>query len=209
MDLETAIKESEWWYQAEQMPDRHFDPCAGVSLADHLQAVHDNLRFLRPFKGEREYFSQLRLALVRAGLDLSETADVLATVALLHDIGKTREDKDAEVEDPLTGKSARMRHPMISVVAASELLPDNLYGRDRILALIKEHDTPYSWHMQFQKAGQVPKRRSWSRLDRKIDPNEDGTGLILLSLFKFADIHGHRDVEDVPWFMEQALEPLK
>ncbi len=58
--------------------------------------------------------------------------------------------------------------------------------------------------MQFQRSGQIPKRKSWARLDRKIDPREDGMGLILLSVFKLADIDGHADVSDVPWFIDQV-----
>ncbi len=97
-----------------------------------------------------------------------------------------------------------MRHPVVSLLAALEILPDAQKGRDSVLALIEEHDTPYSWYMQFQRSGQIPKRKSWARLDRKIDSREDGTGLILLAVFKLADIDGHENVEDVTWFIEQT-----
>ena len=160
VNVETVIRESEWWRRAQEMLDRHYDP--------------------------------------------SDVAELLEPVALLHDIGKTKDDKETEGEHPITGKAVKMRHPIMGVIAAMEILPNDLAGRDTILALIEEHDTPYSWYRQFRKTGQVPKRKSWARLDRKIDPQEDGTGLVLLSVFKLADIDGHENVEDVPWFMEQA-----
>lgn len=204
MNVEKAIRSSEWWRQAQIMPDRHYDPSAGISLADHLEAVLRNLRFLLRSEGTHEYFSSLHQSFAGADLGLLDAVNFLVPVALLHDIGKTKEDKSAEGEHPLTGKAVKMRHPVVSVIAALELLPSTLAGRDTILALIDEHDTPYSWYMQFQKTGQIPKRKSWARLDRKIDSREDGTGLILLSLFKLVDIDGHENVEDVTWFFEQA-----
>ena len=41
-------------------------------------------------------------------------------------------------------------------------------------------------------------------MDRKIDARENGTGIVLLSVFKLADIDGHENVDDVLWFVEQA-----
>jgi len=119
-------------------------------------------------------------------------------------VGKTREDKHAEEVHPLTGKTVKMRHPIVSVMAALELLPGTLPRRDTILALIEKHNVPWSWYMQFRKTGQIPKPKAWARLDRRIDSQGDGTGLVLLSLFKLADVHGHRTIEDVPWFVGQA-----
>jgi len=75
-----------------------------------------------------------------------------------------------------------------------------------VLALAEEHDTPFSWYMQFRKTGQVPKRKSWARLDRKINAKEDGSGLMLLAVFKLADIDGHENIDDVIWFFKQAFE---
>ena len=204
MNVEAVIKNSKWWREAQEMPDRHYDPSAGIYLADHLEAVLRNLRFLHPSEGAHEYFSQLREALVNADLNPSAVADLLVPVALLHDLGKIREDKGAEGKHPLTRKAVKMRHPIVGVIAALELLPSTLAGHETILALIEEHETPYPWYMQFQKTGQVPGRKSWARLDRKIDSRGDGTGLVLLCVFKLADIHGHKNVKDVPWFFEQA-----
>jgi hypothetical protein len=204
MNVESAIRSSEWWRQAVEMPDRHYDLSAGVSLADHLEAVLRNLQSLHQAGERHEYFSQLNQALAGAGLVLLDAVNLLTPVALLHDIGKTKEDKSDEGEHPITGKAVKMRHPIVSVFAALELLPGGLDRRNTILALIEEHDTPYSWYMQFQKTGQIPKRKSWLRLDRKIDSREDGTGLVLLSLFKLVDVDGHENVDDVTWFFEQA-----
>lgn len=204
MDIETAIKDSEWWQRAKQMPDRHYDPDAGVSLADHLEAVFRNVRHLCSPEPAHDYFAQLRATVESTGLTYMVVSDVLTPVALLHDIGKTREDKEAEIEHPITGKSVRKRHPVVGVTAALELLPDVLDHRDTIVALVDEHDTPYSWYVQFRRSGQVPKRKSWARLDRKISPQEDGTGIMLLCLFKMADIDGHDDVQDVSWFVDKA-----
>lgn len=204
MNLETKITNSEWWRQAQKMPDRHFDPAAGVSLADHLVAVHRNLRFLCSSEPMHDYFPRLRGAIVNAGLDLAEIEEILSPVALLHDIGKTQDDKDVKIRHPLTGKVVQKRHPVVGVSAALELLPIDLKHRHKVIALIEEHNTPHGCYMQFRRNGQIPKRKSWVRLDRKIDAQGDGTGLMLLTLINFADIHGHDNVEDVSWFLDEA-----
>jgi len=206
MGAEETIKQSYWWREAQEMPDRHFDPSEGVSLSDHLEAVYRNLGLLSPGADHHDYFHQLNQALMNAALDPDEIKAILEPVALLHDIGKTREDKSAEGLHPTTGKSVRMRHPVVGVAAALDLLPEGYPERDTILALVDEHDTPFFWFMQFQKSGQIPKRKSWAKLDRKIDSREDGAGLVLLAVFKLADIGGHEEVDDAVWFFEQAFE---
>jgi hypothetical protein len=206
MNIETAIKSSGWWRQAVAMPDRHYNASAGISLADHLEAVHQNLRLLQPFEGRHEYFIQLQVAMESAVVDPAGAFALLTPVALLHDIGKAKEDKSIEGKHPLTGETVKMRHPILGVVAALELLPSHLSGRETILALIEEHDTPYSWFNQFQKTQQIPRSKSWAQLDRKIDPHEDGTGLILLSLFNLADTDGHENLSDISWLIEKVNE---
>ena len=67
MNIETEIWNSEWWRMAREMPDRHYDPSAKIYLADHLEAVARNLRFLQPSARLHEYFLQLRETLVYAG----------------------------------------------------------------------------------------------------------------------------------------------
>jgi len=76
--------------------------------------------------------------------------------------------------------------------------------RETILALVEEHDTPFSWYVNFVNSSQAPKRKSWAKLDRNIDPKEDGSGIIALAVFKLADIDGHENVADVTWFFDQA-----
>lgn len=204
MDLESKIKSSEWWRLARETPDRHYDPTEGVMLADHLLAVLGNLRAMLADAPKHDYFLHLQQVAQDAGLGRADITEVLEPVALLHDIGKTREDKQMEIEHPLTGKRVKKRHPVTGVIAAREVLPEEIAHRQTILALIDEHDTPYAWCVQFRRNGQIPKRKSWARLDRKIDSREDGTGLILLCLFKMADVDGHEGVEDVRWFIDQA-----
>ncbi len=182
---------------------------AGVTLADHLQRVYRNLHLMLSSEEiSGGYFAELRQALVKDGFDLNSLLAILEPVALLHDIGKTKEDKKADCEHPLTHKAVKMRHPIVSLIAALETLPESQEHRDTILALVEEHDTPFSWYMQFQRSGQIPGRKSWSQLDRRIEPREDGSGLVLLSIFKLADVDGHENVEDVPWFIELANSNL-
>lgn len=206
--LSAKIKFSTWWREAEAMPDRHYDPSEGVTLADHLEAVERNLSFLDSSQTTSADFPSLRKALDAIEFDVSAALRILRPVALLHDIGKVKEDKSATAEHPLTGKSVTLRHPVVGVMAAVEILPDNAPHREAILALIEEHDTPYAWYRQFQSTGQIPGRKSWAKLDRKIDPRGNGDGLILLALFKLADIDGHEDVHDVVWFLDQANRNL-
>ncbi len=204
MNIETTIKSSDWWRQAQAMQDRHYHSLPGVMLADHLEQTMRNLTSILSINNSLPFVVQLQSAMISAGLTLKWALQILAPVALLHDIGKTKEEKRVEGKHFLTGKIVKMRHAGIGVIAAQEILPSMFDGREVILALIEEHDTPYLWFIQHQKNGQIPSAKSWARLDRKIDSRADGTGLILLCLFKLADIDGHENVDDVLWFIEQA-----
>lgn len=206
--LLTTIKSSTWWREAEVMPDRHSDPSEGVTLADHLEAVERNLSFLDSSQIRSADFPTLRRALDAFEFDVAAALEILRPVALLHDIGKVKEDKSSTGEHPLTGKSVTLRHPVVGVIAAVEIIPENAPHREAVLALIEEHDTPYAWYRQFQSTGQIPGRKAWGKLDRKIDPRGNGDGLILLALFKLADIDGHNEVEDVLWYFAQANRNL-
>ena len=149
---------------------------------------------------------QLQELLAGFGLSPHDAFGILEPVALLHDIGKPVEDKNAEVPHPLTGKTVALRHPIVGVNAGIELIPEDTIRRAEILALIAEHDTPYGWYVQAQRTGQVPSRKSWGRLDAKITGERDGLGIFLLALFKLADIDGHEEVDDVVWFFANANE---
>ena len=204
MSAPEKIRQSEWWTEAQEMPDRHYDPSEGVSLADHLEAVSENLGFLVQPGEFDPFFAQLIGAMQAAGQDPALAAQILEPVALLHDIGKVREDKKATGDHPISGKQVKLRHPVMGLIAGLELLPEGLEYRDTVLALVEEHDTPFSWYMNFVNSGQAPKKKSWAKLDRSIDPKEDGSGIILLAVFKLADIDGHESVDDVSWFFDQA-----
>lgn len=92
MNIETMIKSSTWWQLARQMPDRHHDPSSGISIADHLQATHNNLRALLRPNPSHPFLVALHRALVGAGLELEGLGEMLTPVTLLHDIGKVREE---------------------------------------------------------------------------------------------------------------------
>jgi len=186
------------------MPDRHYDVSENVSLADHLDAVHGNLGFLKGLSGYHSYYGDLVGAIRALGQTAEQLLELLGPVALLHDIGKVSEDKEAKGDHPITGKPVKLRHPIVGLQAAIEILPADLPNLDSIFALVEEHDTPFSWYMNFVKSGQAPKRKSWAKLDRSIDPSENGSGILALAVFKLADIDGHENVDDVVWFFEQA-----
>jgi hypothetical protein len=204
MQAEELIRKSQWWLEAQRTPDRHYAESEGVTLADHLPRVHRNLLLMLSPEVSGGYFAELRQALANDGFDLGSLLAILEPVTLLHDIGKLKEDKIAEGEHPLTHKAVKMRHPIVSLIAALEILPESLEHRNTILTMVEEHDTPLSWYMQFHRSGQIPHRKSWAQLDRRIEPREDCSGLVLLSIFKLADVDGHENVEDVRWFIEQA-----
>jgi hypothetical protein len=212
MNVEAAIRSSQWWQAAAAMHDRHRPPDTGFSVADHLEAVLANLRQLLAAAPPEGFRRDLAVALAAMGLVPAEVLDVLTPVALLHDIGKPADDKRALMDHPLTGKPVAQRHPVLGLVAGLEILPAGFPRRDTILALVEEHDTPYAWFRQFRAGGQLPGRKAWGRLDEKVAGKPDGTGIALLAVFKAADIDGHDDTADVPWFIEQAnaayLAPL-
>jgi len=204
LDIETTIKNSDWWREAQAVRDRHYHPSPDVMLADHLEQTLRNLTSILSPYNSLPFVAQLQSAMISAGLTPDWALPILAPVALLHDIGKTKEEERIEGKRPDSCEMDKMRHSGYSVIAAQEILPNSLVGREVILALIEEHDTPYAWFMQYIKSGQVPSSKSWARLDRKIDSRADGTGLILLCIFKLADIDGHEKVDDVRWFIEQT-----
>jgi len=204
MEIEAAIRESKWWDLATRTLDRHFTPSAGVYLADHLFAVWENVRRVLSPNTKGEYFRCLHVAVQRAGMDLNDVGEILRPVALLHDIGKPLDDRMADFRHPLTGELVKKRHAFVSLQAALELLPPEIEHRATMLALIEEHDRPFYWFRRYHRSGQMPESEEWARLDRKVEPAGDGTGLVLMCLFRLADVHGHFDLSDVPWFIAHA-----
>ena len=208
LDIEATIRRSDWWRRAAATPDRHGNLSSGVSLTDHLDAVLGNVRWLLVDEPVDDFTLQVRQRLESMGIDILQTFQTLLPVALLHDLGKLSQDKNATVPHPLTGKPAAKRHPVASVLLAMELLPASLENRDRILALIDKHATPFAWYVQYRKSGSIPGPKAWVHLDRKLNPKADGSGLVLLALFKIADIAGHESSEDVAWFVSCANDKL-
>lgn len=150
------------------------------------------------------YAAELRETLQFVGLAPNALASTLETVALLHDIGKPRENKDRTTIHPLTGKTVPRRHPVVGAVAALELVPESDDSRGLIASLVAKHSTGWSWYRNWTKSGQQPSDKAWNRLDQSIEHSRDGVGLLLLALFKMADIDGHDDLSDVVWFVQRA-----
>jgi hypothetical protein len=149
--LEQIIQQSEWWQRAAQTHDRHYSESHNISVADHLLAV---ARCVRSLVAEDEvvednYAGTLRDTLRGQQIGLEKAFAILYPAALLHDIGKPIEDKKGEMAHPLTGKKKPARHPLIGARAAVELVPDDVPYKDAIVALVEEHDTPYSWYRNF------------------------------------------------------------
>ena len=71
--MEVLIRQSDWWTQAVETPDRHYPVEQNVSLADLLEAVHGMLARLLVADPPSQYFETLRQSLTSYGLELSET----------------------------------------------------------------------------------------------------------------------------------------
>ena len=128
MTIETSIRNSMWWKRAAEMLDRHYDSGHELRVSDHLEAVLKNAHCLVTPESFGEYYVQLCAALEVQGLDPAELGRQLGIVALLHDIGKPGENKAEQIDHPLSGKKVRKRHPVVGVMAALELLPEELPG---------------------------------------------------------------------------------
>lgn len=200
------IKKSIWWKEAEKYPDRHHPKDSWVMLSDHLLITHENIKEIFSMKKWNIYdlLSGYELAIERLQL-------ILKIVALLHDIGKPQDNKDIDYIHPLTQKLVKKRHNILWMEAAIQILWDSKkltdLEKDIIYSLIDEHDTPFWWYINFSKTWQVPKLKSWKKLDNKIIWNDYAPlGIILLTIFKLADIDGHDDVSDVDWFIKNLNE---
>lgn len=206
MDIESNIRKSKWWATASQTHDRHYPEHINVSMADHCESVFQSLKLLLDENPEEEYPFELALALETFGISQEWICEILKPVALLHDLGKPLEDKKKEIPHPITGKMKAKKHPILGIQAALEILPRDYKNRDTIIALIEEHATPFSWYCQFQATNQIPGLKAWRKMDRKIVGEEDGKGIVLLSVFKIVDTDGHENIQDVIWFIEKANE---
>ena len=204
--VENKIRSSDWWLKAATTVDSHYCNSSGVMLTHHLLSVHENMANL--FQQPEEGFYGNLFALVRhLQLDKQELEKELKVVALLHDIGKTSEDKSLVIPHPLTGKPAHKRHGLVSLMAAMEILatefPVTPAKRNRIYRTIELHDMSYGLFREHRDTSTTPSFEQWAKINTKIHPLP-GAGLLYLLLFKLADTHGHDNISDVLWFYQSV-----
>ena len=208
MLLLEKIRQTTWWTKATNYKDRHYDDSSSIMLSDHLNSVA--LSIEKIFNDAQSPFLSGLFSLFNVlNLDKEKVKQELLVVALLHDIGKTEDDKTQKIEHPLKKELVSKRHPVVGVQAAVDILASEATLSDtdksKIYAIIDEHDTPYGLYRQFEKTGIVPEFKSWKKLNSKID-EKDGVGLLYLLIFKLADIDGHESIEDVIWFFKAARD---
>lgn len=206
--IETKIRQSYWWQQAAVMADRHESNTSDVMLTHHLEAVYDNVEliFRQPASG---FYGDLFQLLQQLQLDKDEVRDELKLIALLHDIGKTAEDKSLVIPHPLTGKPAHKRHGLVGLMAAMEIMGTDLDNipekRNRIYRTIELHDISYGLYREYLAANMIPTCERWIYINNKIH-QQPAAGLLYLLIFKLADIHGHANISDVLWFYQTVKQ---
>jgi hypothetical protein len=206
--IETNIKESAWWQKAANTIDNHHSNTSGVMLTHHLESVYQNVEaiFQQPATG---FYGHLFTLLPLLKLDKTALQNELKIVALLHDIGKTAEDKTLVIAHPLTGKPAHKRHGLVGLMAAMEIIGNDLAKwpkrRERIYRTIELHDISYGLFREYNATGDIPQNEHWNHINHKIHA-VPAAGLLYLLIFKLADIHGHANINDVLWFFETAKE---
>ncbi len=204
--IEQKIKQSQWWQKASVTVDSHFSNTNHVMLTHHLEAVYENVDSL--FHQPQTTFLETLFALFpQLHLDSRIVEQELKIVSLLHDIGKTEEDKSLVIPHPLTGKPAHKRHGLVSLIAAMEIMDNDLAHippiKNRLYRLVELHDMSYGLYRQYESIGDIPQTDHWQYISNKIFP-QPGVGLMYLLVFKLADIHGHANIGDVIWFYENA-----
>jgi hypothetical protein len=206
--IEHKIRASAWWQKAAVTADRHESNTSGVMLTQHLEAVYDNVAgiFQQPETG---FYGQLFALLRSLQLDKTEIEDELKLVALLHDIGKTEEDKSLVIPHPLTGKPAHKRHGLVGLMAAMEIagielahLPEK---RNRIYRTVELHDISYGLFREYQSVNIIPAYERWTYINNKVH-HLPAAGLLYLLIFKLADVHGHANITDVLWFYQTVKQ---
>ncbi len=206
--LENKIKNSQWWQKADVTTDSHYTNESGVMLTHHLLAVYENVGaiFQQPANG---FYGSLFKLIEQLQLDVKDVEAELKLVALLHDIGKIAEDKTQVIPHPLTGKPAHKRHGLVGLMAAMEILADDLAGmpgkRNRIYRTVELHDISYGLFREYTTIRIIPAFERWSYINDKVHP-APAIGLLYLLIFKLADIHGHANIADVLWFYNTVSE---
>ncbi len=206
--IEEKIKQSDWWQKASTTIDSHYCNASGIMLTHHLQKVHDNVEAIFQQSATGFYGSMFNL-MDHLKINKDELKSELKVVALLHDIGKTAEDKSMIIPHPLTGKPAHLRHGLVSLVAAIEILGPYLetleVTRAHIYRTIELHDMSYGLFREHQETRILPPYSKWTSINHKIH-SMPAAGLLYLLVFKLADIHGHDNIADVLWFYRAARE---
>jgi hypothetical protein len=206
--IEEKIKYSDWWQKASITVDSHYCNTSGIMLTHHLQVVHDNVEAIFQQAATGFYGSLFNL-LQQLNIEKDELKNELKVVALLHDIGKTAEDKSMVIPHPLTGKPAHKRHGLVSLMAAIEILGPELETtetqRAHIYRTVELHDMSYGLFREHQETRIIPPYSRWTYINNKIH-SLPAAGLLYLLVFKLADIHGHDNIADVLWFYHAARE---
>jgi hypothetical protein len=206
--LEAKIKQSIWWQKANNTIDSHYSNNSGIMLTHHLEAVHYNVEniFCQPEIG---FYGNMFTLLRQLQLNKAEVKEELKITALLHDLGKIKEDKSSVIPHPLTGKPAHKRHGLVGLMAAMEIIGKDLQHapdkRMRIYRTVELHDISYGLFREFNATGDVPKNEHWNYINNKVH-TMPAAGLLYLLIFKLADIHGHGNISDVLWFYNTAKE---
>ena len=206
--LEEKIRLSNWWSMARSMPDSHYHKNSGIMLTDHLEAVYDNVEdiFSRPETG---FYGRLFDLLRNMKMNKARVKDELKIVSLLHDIGKTKEDKTQVIPHPLTGKPAHLRHGIVGLMATMEIIGADLIPfpqqQKNIYRTVELHDISYGLFREFNVTGNIPQKDKLHYIGNKIH-EIPSIGLLYLLIFKLADTHGHDNLTDIIWFYHVAQE---
>ncbi|MEO6548603.1 MAG: hypothetical protein ABIN94_11410 [Ferruginibacter sp.] len=202
--IEEKIRQSAWWQQAASTIDCHHSNTSGIMLTDHLQNVYQNVEVIFS-KPETGFYGALFALVRQLNLNKNDLNDELKVIALLHDIGKTDEDKTVIIPHPLTGKPAHKRHGIVSLVAAMEILATDFTAMPEkincIYRTIELHDISYGLYREYCTSAVIPPYSRWAKINNKIHISA-AAGLIYLLIFKLADIHGHAIITDVLWFYQ-------
>jgi len=207
-EIEIKIKRSDWWQKAAITVDNHYSNGSGIMLTHHLESVCQNVEhiFQQPEIG---FYGNLFALIKQLQLNKAELRDELKVVALLHDIGKTDEDKSLVIPHPLTGKPAHKRHGLVGLMAAMEILGSDLAHkpdkRDHIYRTVELHDMSYGLFREYQATLVIPPQNRWNYINHKIH-TLPAAGLLYLLIFKLADIHGHSNIADVLWFYNSVKD---
>lgn len=204
--LETKIRHSSWWEKASNTIDSHYTNTSGIMLTHHLEAVYENVEAL--FTSTHSTFLEAMFKLcIQLNLNISDLREELKLVALLHDIGKTEEDKSQIIPHPLTGKPAHLRHGLVSLMATIEIIGADIavfpQQQNSIYRTVELHDISYGMYREYKLTGEEPSTEKLLHISRKIH-STPGAGMLYLLLFKLADIHGHANIGDVFWFYNIA-----